>query len=218
MDSMLPTVAQIRHEMPQENGDVAESPNPQTPNDLEAEEAKKVHTPLLKLKSKTPNKAKPSKTLLQFAKKNKRKRSNSEGSDADMDKTPPPSPPDEESGIEKRRSGRNTKRKKYIDDVEYNFSEDDMKGLNKDDAAAASSAAIDDILGPLKDGSVVDPASTENSLLPDGDPYNPTQAGPNYAFIDPTAEDTMIVQYILTSRVGVRELEDSEVRIFCESN
>merc|ERR1712106_284487 len=76
----------------------------------------------------------------------------------------------------KRRSGRNTKRKKYIDDVEYNFSE-----------------AID-----------------ENSLLPDGDPYNPSQAGPNYAFIDPTAEDTMIVQYILTSRVGTRELEDSE--------
>merc|ERR1712012_1144803 len=37
-----------------------------------------------------------------------------------------------------------------------------------------------------------------------------TQSGPNYAFIDPTAEDTMIVQYILTSRMGSRELEDSE--------
>ena len=111
----------------------------------------------------------------------------------------------------KRRSGRNTKRKKYVDDVEYNFSDEDLKGLNKADAAAASTAAIDDILGPLKDGSLGDAGSTENSLLPDGDPYNPSQAGPNYAFIDPTAEDTMIVQYILTSRVGVRELEDSEV-------
>ena len=215
MDSMLPTVTQLRNEQhphthPQENGDDADSPNPQIPNDLESEEAK-TPKPILKLKSKTPAKAKPSKTLLQFAKK-KRKRSNSEGSDADMDKTPPPSPPDEESGIEKRRSGRNTKRKKYIDDVEYNFSDEDLKGLNKADKAAASSAAIDDILGPLKDGSLGDAGSNENSLLPDGDPYNPT-AGPNYAFIDPTAEDTMIVQYILTSRVGVRELEDSEVRI-----
>merc|ERR1712106_509722 len=93
--------------------------------------------------------------------------------------------------------------------VEYNFSEDDIKGLNKADKAAASSAAIDDILGPLKDGSL-EAGSNENSLLADGDPYNPSQAGPNYAFIDPTAEDTMIVQYILTSRVGTRELEDSE--------
>merc|ERR1719233_2853582 len=148
MDSMLPTMAHMRNDghplpHPQENGDVADSPNPQIPNDVASEEAK-TPKPLLKLKSKTPAKAKPSKTLLQFTKK-KRKRSNSEGSDADMDKTPPPSPPDEESGIEKRRSGRNTKRKKYVD---YNFSDEDLKGLNKADAAAASTAAIDDILGP----------------------------------------------------------------------
>ena len=123
-----------------------------------------------------------------------------------MDKTPLPSPPDKESGIQKRKSGRNTKRKKYIDDVEYNFSDEDFKGLNKADATAASSAARDDILGPLKDGSLGDAGSNENSLLPDGDPYNPSQAIPNYAFIDPTGEDTMIVQYNFTSRVGVREL------------
>eukprot|EP00091_Calanus_sinicus_P001195 TRINITY_DN11159_c0_g1_i2.p1 TRINITY_DN11159_c0_g1~~TRINITY_DN11159_c0_g1_i2.p1 ORF type:complete len:167 (-),score=39.50 TRINITY_DN11159_c0_g1_i2:33-509(-) len=94
MDSMLPTVTQMRNEQhphahphthPQENGDVADSPNPQIPNDVDSEEAK-TPKPILKLKSKTPAKAKPSKTLLQFAKK-KRKRSNSEGSDADMDKT-----------------------------------------------------------------------------------------------------------------------------------
>ena len=35
------------------------------------------------------------------------------------------------SGIEKRRSGRNTKRKKYVDDVQYNFSKDELKGLSK---------------------------------------------------------------------------------------
>merc|ERR1712050_224023 len=206
MDSMLPTMAHMRNDghplpHPQENGDVADSPNPQIPNDVESEEAK-TPKPLLKLKSKTPSKAKPSKTLLQFTKK-KRKRSNSEGSDADMDKTPPPSPPDEESGIEKRRSGRNTKRKKYVDDVQYNFSDDDKMDLNKDDKQAASSGAMDDILGPdaLE--------STENSLGPDTESFNPS-SGPNYAFIDPTAEDTMIVQFILTTRTGKRELEESE--------
>merc|ERR1712066_566040 len=36
------------------------------------------------------------------------------------------------------------------------------------------------------------------------------QSGPNYAFVDVTAEDTMIVQYILSSRMGTRELEDDE--------
>merc|ERR1712173_225024 len=80
----------------------------------------------------------------------------------------------EESGIEKRRSGRNTKRKKYVDDV----------------------------LGP--DGAM---ESTENSLGADDVGAG---SGPNYAFIDPTAEDTMIVQFILASRKGTREVDDSE--------
>merc|ERR1711976_671342 len=131
LDSMLPTATQLRNEShhPQENGDVADSPVPQTPNDVESEETK-TPKPILKIKSKTPAKAKPSKTLLQFTKK-KRKRSDSEGSDADLDRTPPPSPPEEETGIEKRRSGRNknTKRRKYVDDVQYNFSDEETKDM-----------------------------------------------------------------------------------------
>merc|ERR1712098_249404 len=157
--------------------------------------------PLVKLKAKTPAKAKPSKTLLQFSKK-KRKRGDSEGSDADLDRTPPPSPPEEESGIEKRRSGRNTKRKKYVDDVQYNFSDEEVKDMNKDDQGAAGSGAIDDILGPEE--------SAENSL---GGDENLAQSGPNYAFIDPTAEDTMIVQIILASRTGSRELADDDEEV-----
>merc|ERR1712241_263054 len=132
----------------------------------------------------------------------KRKRGDSEGSDADLDSTPPPSPPEEVSGIEKRRSGRNTKRKKYVDDVQYNFSDEEVKDLNKDDQNAAASGAIDDILGP--DGAM---ESTENSL---GAEDVGAGSGPNYAFIDPTAEDTMIVQFILASREGTREVDDSE--------
>merc|ERR1712051_555713 len=126
----------MKHEA-HENGDIPESPGSASmePRDLEEDLKRR---PLVKLKAKTPSKMKPSKTLLQFSKK-KRKRSDSEGSEADLDRTPPPSPPEEESGIEKRRSGRNTKRKKYVDDVQYNFSDDDKMDLNKDDKQAASS-------------------------------------------------------------------------------
>ena len=35
-------------------------------------------------------------------------------------------------------------------------------------------------------------------------------SGPNYAYVDPTAEDTMVVQLILASRMGTRELESDE--------
>merc|ERR1712051_814487 len=37
-----------------------------------------------------------------------------------------------------------------------------------------------------------------------------TQSGPNYAYVDPTAEDTMVVQFILATRMGTRELESDE--------
>merc|ERR1712203_1168936 len=79
---------------------------------------------------------------------------------------------------------------------------EEVKDLNKDDQNAAASGAIDDILGP--DGAL---ESTENSLGADDVGAG---SGPNYAFIDPTAEDTMIVQFILASRKGTREVDDSE--------
>merc|ERR1712038_1544451 len=136
----------------------------------------------------------------------------SEGSDIDMDATPPPSPTEEESGIEKRRSGRNasSKRKKYVDDVQMTFSDEDgIKGLPKEVSGVASAAMLDDLLGPIKDHEKTD--GEKNSQQADSEVVaSSTQSGPNYAFIDPTAEDTMIVQYILTSRMGSRELEDSE--------
>ena len=171
-----------------ENGDLEDDIPPATVQELDEEIKKK---PQVKLKAKTPAKVKPSKTLLQFSKK-KRKRDDSEGSDAELDRTPPPSPPEEESGIEKRRSGRNTKRKKYIDDVKYNFSDSEEKKEGEE------APTIDDILGPDV------PESNENSVGADGE----AGSGPNYAFIDPTAEDTMIVQVILASRTGTREIAD----------
>ena len=173
-----------------ENGDLEDDIPPATVQELDEDIKKK---PQVKLKAKTPAKVKPSKTLLQFSKK-KRKRDDSEGSDAELDRTPPPSPPEEESGIEKRRSGRNTKRKKYIDDVKYNFSDSEEKKEGEEPPN------IDDILGPIDV-----PESTENSMGAEE-----AGSGPNYAFIDPTAEDTMIVQVILASRTGTREVAEEE--------
>ena len=177
-----------------ENGETVDE-SPDTPlQDLDEEVKKK---PLVKLKAKTPAKVKPSKTLLQFSKK-KRKRSDSEGSDADLDRTPPPSPPEEESGIEKRRSGRNTKRKKYTDDVTGFISDDE----GKDREGQASAKDIEEALAPI-DGPVDESAENSNAAEDAG-------SGPNYAFVDPTAEDSMIVQIILASRTGTREVAEEE--------
>ena len=122
-------------------------------------------------------------TLLQFSKK-KRKRTNSEGDDdLDLDQTPPPSPTEEELGVEKRRSGRNTKRKKYVDDVQYNFDMPDMKTGPKDAAAI-----MDDILGPETEeaGATGGAAAAAgnggdkvDTSMDGGDP----SSGPNYAFV-----------------------------------
>ena len=88
-------------------------------------------------------------------------------------------------GIEKRRSGRNTKRTKYVDDVEYNFSEEELKRMPKEDADVAKTAAMEDILGPEEGAAVVEAASADNSLMADStlEGSNSGQSGPNYAFV-----------------------------------
>lgn len=119
----------------------------------------------------------PSRTLLQFAKK-KRKRSDS-GSDLDLDATPPPSPKGDEDLSDKRRSGRNTKRKKYTDDI--NLSEDeellarlppDVVSEIKGDANAKKAAAEGGEKAPGGGDQAEGPVVTETG-----------QSGPNYAFI-----------------------------------
>lgn len=123
---------------------------------------------------------------MQFAKK-KRRRSDS-GSDVELDITPPPSPKEDEL-IEKRRSGRNTKRKKYVDDVDLNFSEEenvfeklpaeggaDVKANGKQSTTASTPAGDGESTAPV---SIAEAANVvENS-----------QSGPNYAFIVSQAPD-----------------------------
>ncbi|KAL3860710.1 hypothetical protein ACJMK2_010796 [Sinanodonta woodiana] len=94
---------------------------------------KKPRTP----KEKRPKveKAKPPKKKKRppatFLKNKKRKKGgSSDESEVEMKITPPPSPENEEDGIQKRRSGRVTKRKKYLDDVDLNLSDDESQDVD----------------------------------------------------------------------------------------
>ncbi|CAC5406992.1 CHD8 [Mytilus coruscus] len=75
-----------------------------------------------------------------FLKSKKRKRNgSSDGSDVEIKITPPPSPEnDEDSGIQKRRSARNTKRKKYHDEVDLNLSDDDTLDVESEAVVGAT--------------------------------------------------------------------------------
>ena len=123
-------------------------------------------------------------TLLQFAKK-KRKRSDSGGSDLDAFEEEPPSSPKEDDGIEKRRSGRNTKRKKYTDDINLSDDESLLSQLPKDvveeikkDKAAKKKAAKEAIREIFEDP----PEPEEGAPVPE-ETMDQAQSGPNYAFI-----------------------------------
>nr|XP_040572938.1 uncharacterized protein LOC121121997 isoform X2 [Lepeophtheirus salmonis] len=168
----------------------------------------------LKIKNTTPKKPKPNKTLLQFTKK-KRKRTDS-GSDADLDATPPPSPKKVTDSKEKRRSGRNTQRKKYVDDVDLNLSEDEnlLSHLPPDVATQMKRSETKEISNNEAESTEThgDTASGSNigENTATGGDNDPSISGPNYAFVDTLAEDTMVVQIILASRSGSRELESDE--------
>uniref|UniRef100_H3C7N9 Chromodomain helicase DNA binding protein 7 n=1 Tax=Tetraodon nigroviridis TaxID=99883 RepID=H3C7N9_TETNG len=70
-------------------------------------------------------------------KDSKRKREASDGDEVEV-KTPPPSPLEDEDddGVQKRRSSRQVKRKRYTEDLEFRISEDDDSG---DDSSAPKS-------------------------------------------------------------------------------
>merc|ERR1711981_486996 len=136
-------------------------------------------------------------------------------------------------------SSRGRKATKYVDDTDYGFEDvQDDNAVNipisneilpevtkaPSEGPVSEGASVDavtsatpSITGP----SGADPEASNASTVPGSStvPGTPiegvldtstTQSGPNYAFVDVTAEDTMIVQYILSSRMGTRELEDDE--------
>ena len=139
-----------------------------------------------KLKNRSPKKKLP-KLALKFNKNKKKRRLGGPGSPdhSDLERTPPPSPDDTETGIQKRRSARNTKRQKYTDDIELDLSEDD------DSTKKDLMGGVGGILTPLLD----------SNGKPIGD-------GNVLSVVTNINEDTMVVEKILTSRLAQRELED----------
>lgn len=105
---------------------------PKIPKEPKEKKAKTV-TPKPKSSKKSSNKKPDSEASALKKKVNKGKTEGSENSD--LDKTPPPSPApeeDEDPGVQKRRSSRQVKRKRYTEDLEFKISDEEA-----DDADAA---------------------------------------------------------------------------------
>lgn len=120
---------------PKEKKEPKEPKTPRAPKVPKEPKEKKAKTATPKPKSskKSSNKKPDSEASALKKKVNKGKTEGSENSD--LDKTPPPSPPpeeDEDPGVQKRRSSRQVKRKRYTEDLEFKISDEEA-----DDADAA---------------------------------------------------------------------------------
>ncbi|XP_006874108.1 PREDICTED: chromodomain-helicase-DNA-binding protein 7-like [Chrysochloris asiatica] len=104
---------------------------PKIPKEPKEKKAKTA-TPKPKSSKKSSNKKPDSEASALKKKVTKGKTEGSENSD--LEKTPPPSPPedDDDPGVQKRRSSRQVKRKRYTEDLEYKISDEEA-----DDADAA---------------------------------------------------------------------------------
>ncbi|GFR06003.1 chromodomain-helicase-DNA-binding protein 7 [Trichonephila clavata] len=91
----------------------SKSKSPKTPKDGVPKETKKS----------SPKKKLP-KIALKFTSKKKKKKPLAVSDHSDIERTPPPSP-EGADGVTKRRSARNTERKKYTDDIELHLSDDE---------------------------------------------------------------------------------------------
>ncbi|XP_074060288.1 chromodomain-helicase-DNA-binding protein 7 isoform X3 [Macrotis lagotis] len=120
---------------PKEKKEPKEPKTPKTPKIPKEPKEKKAKntTPKPKSNKKTSNKKPDSEASALKKKVNKGKTEGSENSD--LERTPPPSPPpedDDDPGVQKRRSSRQVKRKRYTEDLEFKISDEEA-----DDADAA---------------------------------------------------------------------------------
>ncbi|XP_074134852.1 chromodomain-helicase-DNA-binding protein 7 isoform X3 [Sminthopsis crassicaudata] len=120
---------------PKEKKEPKEPKTPKTPKIPKEPKEKKAKntTPKPKSNKKISNKKPDSEASALKKKINKGKTEGSENSD--LERTPPPSPPPEEDddpGVQKRRSSRQVKRKRYTEDLEFKISDEEA-----DDADAA---------------------------------------------------------------------------------
>ena len=109
-----------------------------------------------------------------------------------MEVTPPPSPKAGDDSLEKRRSGRHTQRKKYVDDVDLNLSEDENLLMNlpsdvaEKEAATEGGAASETKSGTATPKEAASVGGTETPKVPPSDENSKDtelQSGPNYAYV-----------------------------------
>lgn len=135
----------------------------------------------------------------------------SDGEADDLVTTPPPSPPaDLEIDSNKRRSARNTHRKKYTDDVLMRFSDDESALLSPTTRKEVSEKKEGDEIKKENpdDLNVSTTDAADQTLDLDKTSLSEDLSGkPNYVYINTTDEDTMIVQFVLAQRMGKRELK-----------
>ncbi|KAJ6650068.1 Chromodomain-helicase-DNA-binding protein 7, partial [Pseudolycoriella hygida] len=153
----------------------------------------------------------------------------SDGEADDLITTPPPSPPiDPEFDSLKRRSARNTQRKKYVDDVMLSISDEESGIISptpvkapkekKEDSEKKDIDGVEEVEKVDEGEEVSTTENVENSekkekveklekksdkveKLPDTDNNKP-----NYVYVNTTDEDSMVVQHVLAMRMGKREL------------
>ncbi|XP_059837662.1 chromodomain-helicase-DNA-binding protein 7 isoform X3 [Hypanus sabinus] len=114
----------------------------------EAKEKKPKSTATTKIKSNKNASNKKNMPESTVGKKKGKRKHESSPENSDMDKTPPPSPQEEdELGVQKRRSSRQVKRKRYTEDLEFKISDDDDAG--KDSPLNTSQSEQDASTGPV---------------------------------------------------------------------
>ncbi|XP_032875675.1 chromodomain-helicase-DNA-binding protein 7 isoform X2 [Amblyraja radiata] len=114
----------------------------------EAKEKKTKSTATAKIKNNKNASNKKNMPESAVGKKKGKRKHESSPENSDMDKTPPPSPQeDDELGVQKRRSSRQVKRKRYTEDLEFKISDDDDAG--KDSPLNTSQSEQDMATGPV---------------------------------------------------------------------
>ncbi|KAM9689641.1 chromodomain-helicase-DNA-binding protein 7 isoform 1-T1 [Dama dama] len=153
---------------PKEKKEPKEPKTPKAPKIPKEPKEKKVKTATPKPKSskKSSNKKPDSEASALKKKVNKGRTEGSENSD--LDKTPPPSPPpedDEDPGVQKRRSSRQVKRKRYTEDLEFKISDeeaDDADAAGRDSPSTTSQSEPQESVDA--DGPVVEKIMSSRSV------------------------------------------------------
>ncbi|XP_072006128.1 chromodomain-helicase-DNA-binding protein 8 isoform X2 [Engystomops pustulosus] len=134
--------------------------------------------------SRSKSKSKPS-TITPIVSKKRKRNPSSDNSDAEVVPSQA-SPAEDEDSVQKRRSNRQVKRKKYTEDLDIKITDDE------DDEEV-------DVTGPVK---------SEPIFLPEPIPIPENEAVPSMQFFveNPSEEDAAIVDKILSMRVVKKEL------------